>query len=74
MVKPYLTSSQAIDALGGTAKVARIFGLKPNVVSNWRKRGLPSHAEARLWHECKKRRINYVPPAVQEAQEQAAAQ
>jgi len=35
------SANQAIDALGGTAKVARLFDLDPRVVSNWRSRGLP---------------------------------
>ena len=35
------SASQAIDALGGTAEVAQIFGLSYRVVSNWRSRGLP---------------------------------
>jgi hypothetical protein len=35
------SANQAIDALGGTAEVARLFDLDPRVVSNWRSRGLP---------------------------------
>jgi hypothetical protein len=35
------SASGAIDALGGTAKVAQMFGLSYRVVSNWRSRGLP---------------------------------
>ncbi len=30
-----------INSLGGTCAVAEKFGLKPPVVSNWRKRGIP---------------------------------
>ena len=37
------SASGAIDALGGTAKVAQMFGLSYRVVSNWRSRGLPAH-------------------------------
>ena len=35
------SASHVIDALGGTGKVAAIFGLDDRVVSNWRTRGLP---------------------------------
>ena len=35
------SASAAIDALGGTGKVARMFGLSYQVVTNWRARGLP---------------------------------
>lgn len=31
----------AISILGGTANLARALGVAPNVVSNWRKRGVP---------------------------------
>lgn len=34
-----------IDALGGTSKVAEIFGIQPPSVSEWRGQGIP---EARL--------------------------
>ncbi len=33
------TSGEVIDALGGTAKVARLFGRRMTVVSNWRTSG-----------------------------------
>lgn len=35
------SASQAIDELGGTARIARLFGCSYRVVSNWRPRGLP---------------------------------
>ena len=35
------SASQAIDALGGTGKVAQMFGLSYQVVTNWKVRGLP---------------------------------
>jgi hypothetical protein len=35
------SADQAIDELGGTLKVATLFGVDERVVSNWRKRGLP---------------------------------
>ena len=34
-------ADQAIDALGGTSRVASLFGFDARVVSNWRARGLP---------------------------------
>ena len=70
MAKQFLSSSEVIDALGGTMKAAGIFGVRSSAISNWRKRGFPGHVEARVWHECKRRRINYAPPAVQKALEQ----
>lgn len=33
------TSGEVIDALGGTAKVARLLGRRMTVVSNWRASG-----------------------------------
>ena len=42
------SASGAIDALGGTAKVAQMFGLSYRVVSNWRARGLPPDTHAAL--------------------------
>ena len=35
------TASHVIDALGGTGKVAALFGIDDRVVSNWRTRGMP---------------------------------
>ena len=35
------TATEAINALGGTNKVAAIFGISYRVVSNWHSRGLP---------------------------------
>jgi hypothetical protein len=35
------TDSELIDALGGTSAVARLFGIKPPSVSNWRTDGIP---------------------------------
>ncbi|WP_237133779.1 Cro/CI family transcriptional regulator [Pseudohongiella sp. O18] len=37
-----MTDSQIIDLLGGTAKVASIFGIEPASVSGWRKAGIPA--------------------------------
>ena len=35
------TAAEAINALGGTYALAKLFGLDPRVISNWRTRGLP---------------------------------
>jgi hypothetical protein len=36
-----LTSSQIIDALGGTSETARLCEVQPASVSEWRKTGIP---------------------------------
>ena len=42
MVKNKITyPGEAIDFLGGTARVAEMFGIDQRVISNWRHRGLP---------------------------------
>lgn len=47
--KPFITTaSEAIDYLGGTFKVAELFGIDPRVVSNWRMRGLPPDTYAAM--------------------------
>ena len=33
--------SKAIDALGGTVAVARMFGIRPQAISQWRNKGIP---------------------------------
>lgn len=38
----------AIDALGGSTKVAHLFGLDERVVSNWKRRGLPPDTYAAM--------------------------
>jgi hypothetical protein len=35
------TSSQVIDELGGTTRVAERFRRSPQAISNWRSRGIP---------------------------------
>lgn len=37
-----MDENQIIDALGGTAEVARIFDITSGAVSQWRKDGIPS--------------------------------
>jgi len=36
-----MTDSELIDKLGGTSRVAEIFGIKPPSVSDWRDKGIP---------------------------------
>lgn len=36
-----MNDSQLIDDLGGTSKVAEMFGIEPPSVSEWRKSGIP---------------------------------
>jgi hypothetical protein len=38
-MEPLATTSEVIDALGGTAAVARLTGRSMQAVSNWRERG-----------------------------------
>ena len=37
-----LTPDSAIKALGGTGAVSAALGLRPSIVSGWRKRGIPA--------------------------------
>lgn len=37
-----MTDSEVIDRLGGTFKVAAIFGIEPPSVSEWRRQGIPN--------------------------------
>jgi hypothetical protein len=39
---------QAISAAGGVTALAKILNLEPNVVSNWRARGIPASWETAL--------------------------
>jgi len=45
------TAEEAIIRLGGTADVARRFGVRPSAVSNWRSRGIPGHWHLRVARE-----------------------
>ena len=59
MFKPYenigfmmLSSASAvIDALGGTTKAAKLFGVLPSAVSNWRLSGFPARLHYRVAKE-----------------------
>jgi DNA-binding transcriptional regulator YdaS (Cro superfamily) len=41
-MKTCSTAADCIDALGGTSAFARLYGLDPRRVSEWRKNGLPA--------------------------------
>ena len=43
-----LQASEIIDLLGGTAKVARLMGVRPPSVHEWRERGIPEDKMLRL--------------------------
>lgn len=58
-----LTDNQAIDALGGTVKTADLFRVRPTVVSNWRKRGIPGRYHYTVATLCQERGINWTPPS-----------
>lgn len=40
-----MTDTEFIDKHGGTAKFARLMGVRVNVVTNWRTRGIPSYVK-----------------------------
>ena len=62
MFKYVKNSSQAIDILGGTYTVARLFAeLDPRVVSNWRSRGLPADTWLVLGPRLSRRRCIFDP-------------
>ena len=44
-----MRANELIDRLGGTVRTAEIFGISPQRVSNWRRRGVP----ARLWDKAR---------------------
>jgi len=41
-MKLKITDSAIIDLLGGTTKVAKLTGVTPNAVSQWRKNNIPA--------------------------------
>lgn len=46
------TSSQVIDALGGTQTVAKLLNVGPSAISNYRKKGFPARAAFILARQC----------------------
>jgi DNA-binding transcriptional regulator YdaS (Cro superfamily) len=55
------SAAEAIDVLGGTAAVARLLGVRDNVVSNWKVRGVPPARHLQLGSALKRRRIKFDP-------------
>jgi len=41
-------AAEALDSLGSTSDVAARLGVKPNVVGNWKARGVPAKYAARI--------------------------
>ncbi|HSR80892.1 MAG TPA: YdaS family helix-turn-helix protein [Hyphomicrobiaceae bacterium] len=61
MARKVNNATEAIDVLGGTAAVARLLGVRDNVVSNWRVRGVPPARYLELGDLLKRRRIKFTP-------------
>ena len=51
-----LHATQVIDALGGTAEVARLFDVRMPSVSDWKRDGIP-HARMMLLRETRKEQL-----------------
>lgn len=58
------SASQAIDALGGNAKVAEWLDTGPNVVSGWRKRGISRNHAMHFFAELVEKRGHSLHPKV----------
>ena len=59
-----MTASDIIDKLGGTTATARLFGVLPSAVSNWRADGkFPARLHYRLHLEAEQRGIE-IPPVL----------
>lgn len=53
-----MDASAVIDSFGGTGATARIFGVRPSAVSNWRKSGqFPARLHYRISREAAARGI-----------------
>ncbi len=50
-----VTSSEVIDALGGTAALTGLLGVGPSAISNYRKNGFPARAALILARQCEQR-------------------
>lgn len=61
MAETPITDNQAIDELGGTVKTAKLFKVRPSVVSNWRKRGIPGRYQYAFAAHCAAKAITWVP-------------
>ena len=47
------TISSVINHLGGVTKAAKILGLVPMAICQWRKRGIPSHQVLKIYYATK---------------------
>ena len=64
MSETAITDNEAIDKLGGTVKTAKLFKVRPSVVSNWRKRGIPGRYQYAFAGHCAAKKIAWSPPMV----------
>lgn len=55
------TSSDVIEALGGTQKVADMFGVEYGAAWNWRVRGLPSDTYAAMHEKLRRKGLSASP-------------
>ena len=63
-----MTISEIIDAFGGTTAVARLFGVTPPAVSNWRAAGrIPPRLHLRVIREAERRQIKIDPDSLEAA-------
>jgi hypothetical protein len=58
------SADDAVEVLGGTTAVARLFGVDLRVVSNWRERGLPPDTYSGFKKLFEERGINMPPPSL----------
>lgn len=59
------TVDEVIDGLGGTKATAEVFDCRPQVISNWRKRGrFPYRAHMRIWSLAQERGLDIAPELV----------
>lgn len=58
------TAAQAIDALGGNAKVAAWLGTEPHTVSGWRRRGISRNHAMHFFAELAEKRGYSLRPGV----------
>jgi DNA-binding transcriptional regulator YdaS (Cro superfamily) len=57
-----MTDSEFIDELGGTTAAARLFGVQPTVISNWRKRSIPARYHVMASKIASERGLAWSPP------------
>ena len=69
-----MTASDLIDTLGGTSKVAALFGVRSSAVSNWRALNrFPARLHYRISKVCDERSITVDERMFGEPQNEAAA-